>query len=94
MALIIPLADFFIFMLSDASFAESLYGLRRRGVKIRLKKSNVLTDAGDEVNHTGLHKRQKVLSVVFLVNNLLNCTIKFELVKESLWFVDIALLTT
>lgn len=51
---------------TDASFAESLYGLRRRGVKIRLKKSNVLTDAGDEVNHTGLHKRQKVLSVVFL----------------------------
>ncbi|PIN21764.1 putative E3 ubiquitin ligase involved in peroxisome organization [Handroanthus impetiginosus] len=52
---------------TDASFAESLYGLRRRGVKIRLKKNNILTDSGDEIHHAGLQKRQKVLSVVFLV---------------------------
>ncbi|KAL0403533.1 UNVERIFIED_CONTAM: Peroxisome biogenesis protein 12 [Sesamum radiatum] len=52
---------------TDASFAESLYGLRRRGVKIRLKKSTVLADSGDEIQHAGLRKRQKVLSVVFLV---------------------------
>ncbi|KAI3470692.1 hypothetical protein Pfo_027355 [Paulownia fortunei] len=52
---------------TDASFAESLYGLRRRGVKIKLKKSNLLTVSGDEIHHTGLHKRQKVLAVVFLV---------------------------
>ncbi|KAK4435948.1 Peroxisome biogenesis protein 12 [Sesamum alatum] len=52
---------------TDASFAESLYGLRRRGVKIRLKTSGVLADSGDEIQHAGLHKRQKVLSVVFLV---------------------------
>ncbi|KAL2249302.1 peroxisome biogenesis protein 12 [Sesamum indicum] len=52
---------------TDASFAESLYGLRRRGVKIRFKKSSVLADSGDEIQHAGLQKRQKVLSVVFLV---------------------------
>ncbi|KAL3838115.1 hypothetical protein ACJIZ3_022706 [Penstemon smallii] len=52
---------------TDASFAESLYGLRRRGVKIRLKKSDVLAGSGNEIHHTGLHKRQKVLSVAFLV---------------------------
>ncbi|KAH6761961.1 peroxin-12 [Perilla frutescens var. hirtella] len=52
---------------TDASFSESLYGLRRRGVKIKLKKSNLLTDSGDDVHHTGLQKRQKVLSVAFLV---------------------------
>ncbi|KAL1542254.1 ubiquitin-protein ligase peroxin 12 [Salvia divinorum] len=52
---------------TDASFSESLYGLRRRGAKIKLKKSNLLTNSADEVRHTGLRKRQKVLSVVFLV---------------------------
>ncbi|KAL2526137.1 Peroxisome biogenesis protein 12 [Abeliophyllum distichum] len=52
---------------TDASFAESLYGLRRRGVKIRLKKYSKLKDSGDEIHHSGLEKRQKVLSVVFLV---------------------------
>ncbi|XP_051121434.1 peroxisome biogenesis protein 12 [Andrographis paniculata] len=52
---------------TDASFAESLYGLRRRGVKIRLKKTNLLADSADEIHYTGLQKSQKVLSVVFLV---------------------------
>ncbi|KAL3630085.1 ubiquitin-protein ligase peroxin 12 [Castilleja foliolosa] len=52
---------------TDASFAESLYGLRRRGVEVKLKKSNLITDsAGDDIRHTGLHKHQKVISVAFL----------------------------
>ncbi|KAL6550003.1 ubiquitin-protein ligase peroxin 12 [Orobanche minor] len=52
---------------TDASFAESLYGLRRRGVELKLKKSDVLSESGYEVHHTGLKKDQKVLSVAFLV---------------------------
>ncbi|KAL7109066.1 hypothetical protein ACP275_06G152200 [Erythranthe tilingii] len=52
---------------TDASFAESLYGLRRRGVNIRLKTSNAPKDSGEEIHHTGLQRRQKVLSVAFLV---------------------------
>ncbi|KAL6556384.1 ubiquitin-protein ligase peroxin 12 [Orobanche gracilis] len=52
---------------TDASFAESLYGLRRRGVELKLKKSDVLSESGSEVHHPGLKKRQKVLSVAFLV---------------------------
>lgn len=54
---------------TDASFSESLYGLRRRAVKIKVKKDNIKThlNSGGEVNHSGLEKRQKVLSVVFLV---------------------------
>lgn len=54
---------------SDASFAESLYGLRRRAVKIKVEKNNIhlKLNSGDGINHSGLEKRQKVLSVVFLV---------------------------
>ncbi|XP_049405583.1 peroxisome biogenesis protein 12 [Solanum stenotomum] len=52
---------------TDGSFAESLYGLRRRAVKIKVKGDNKGPDAREEINHTGLEKRQKVLSVVFLV---------------------------
>ncbi|XP_024025193.1 peroxisome biogenesis protein 12 [Morus notabilis] len=52
---------------TDASFAESLYGLRRRAVKIKVKKDNTHLNLGGEINHSGLEKRQKVLSVVFLV---------------------------
>lgn len=52
---------------TDASFAESLYGLRRRAVKIRVKKDNIRLDSGDGIRHSGLEKHQKVLSVVFLV---------------------------
>ncbi|KAL7185068.1 hypothetical protein ACSBR2_027075 [Camellia fascicularis] len=52
---------------TDASFAESLYGLRRRAVKIRVKKDNPRSDAGDRIHHSGLEKHQKVLSVVFMV---------------------------
>lgn len=62
---------------TDASFAESLYGLRRRAVNIRLKmkdqadnrkKIMPLESSADAVPHSGIDKRQKVLSVVFLVN--------------------------
>ncbi|CAL5406918.1 hypothetical protein ACSBR1_027651 [Camellia fascicularis] len=52
---------------TDASFAESLYGLRRRAVKIRVKKDNPRSDVGDRIHHSGLEKHQKVLSVVFMV---------------------------
>lgn len=55
------------YLSSDGSFAESLYGLRRRAVKIKVKGDNKGSDVGEEINHTGLEKRQKVLSVVFLV---------------------------
>ncbi|KAK9919435.1 hypothetical protein M0R45_028027 [Rubus argutus] len=52
---------------TDASFSESLYGLRRRAVKIKVKKDDAGVNPGDEFLHSGLEKRQKVLSVVFLV---------------------------
>ncbi|GER46219.1 peroxisome assembly protein 12 [Striga asiatica] len=51
---------------TDASFAESLYGLRRRGVNMKFRKTNLLADSGDK-HYTSLRKRQKVLSVAFLV---------------------------
>ncbi|XP_043720628.1 peroxisome biogenesis protein 12 [Telopea speciosissima] len=52
---------------TDASFSESLYGLRRRAVKIAVNKEKIRTDSGDRVRHSGLEKHQKVLSVAFLV---------------------------
>lgn len=52
---------------TDASFAESLYGLRRRAVNIRVKKHSARSDSADSVLHSGLEKRQKALSVAFLV---------------------------
>jgi len=52
---------------SDASFAESLYGLRRRAVKIRVKKEDARPKSGDGIQHSGLEKHQRILSVVFLV---------------------------
>ncbi|WCJ43768.1 peroxin-12 [Euphorbia peplus] len=52
---------------TDASFSESLYGLRRRAVKIRVKKIENRLNSGDGVELSGLQKRQRVLSVVFLV---------------------------
>ncbi|WZZ63210.1 hypothetical protein YC2023_063317 [Brassica napus] len=50
---------------TDASFAESLYGLRRKSVRLRLSKGS-----GEEVQRSGLEKRQRILSVVFLVLSL------------------------
>ncbi|KAL6966639.1 ubiquitin-protein ligase peroxin 12, variant 2 [Sarracenia purpurea var. burkii] len=52
---------------TDASFSESLYGLRRRAVNIRVKNDISCTDSGVRIQHSGLEKHQKILSVVFLV---------------------------
>ncbi|OAY44319.1 peroxisome biogenesis protein 12 isoform X2 [Manihot esculenta] len=52
---------------TDASFSESLYGLRRRAVKIRAKKNDAPLKSRDGIELSGLEKRQRVLSVVFLV---------------------------
>ncbi|PQP94711.1 peroxisome biogenesis protein 12 [Prunus yedoensis var. nudiflora] len=52
---------------TDASFSESLYGLRRRAVKIKAMKDDARLNPGDGIQHSGLEKRQRVLSVVFLV---------------------------
>lgn len=40
---------FFYELFADYSFAESLYGLRRRSVRLRLRKG-----FGEEVQHSGL----------------------------------------
>ncbi|XP_042515583.1 peroxisome biogenesis protein 12 [Macadamia integrifolia] len=52
---------------TDASFSESLYGLRRRTVRIAVNKEKTRTDSADRLRHSGLEKHQKVLSVAFLV---------------------------
>ncbi|KAK7285889.1 hypothetical protein RJT34_20674 [Clitoria ternatea] len=61
-ALLMLLLESHTLRTTDASFAESLYGLRRRpaNVNISLQNDSSPTDAG-------LKRRQKVLSVVFLV---------------------------
>lgn len=52
---------------TDASFSESLYGLRRRAVKVDSRR-NALNPVSNEISqHSSLKKRQKVLSVAFLV---------------------------
>ncbi|KAB2058869.1 hypothetical protein ES319_A11G263700v1 [Gossypium barbadense] len=52
---------------TDASFSESLYGLRRRAAKIRTKQADIRSKSSDGIQHSSLEKRQRVLSVVFLV---------------------------
>jgi peroxin-12 len=52
---------------TDGSFAESLYGLRRKSARLRLRKDSARKDSSEEVQHSGLEKRQRILSVVFLV---------------------------
>ncbi|CAL9160101.1 unnamed protein product [Musa hybrid cultivar] len=52
---------------TDASFSESLYGLRRRSVNITPSKHTSDMESNDRIRHSGLKKRQKVLSVAFLV---------------------------
>lgn len=47
-------------LFADASFAESLYGLKRKSVRLRLRLCK----------GSGLEKRQRILSVVFLVLSL------------------------
>ncbi|KAL4190524.1 hypothetical protein AMTRI_Chr07g76130 [Amborella trichopoda] len=49
---------------TEASFSESLYGLRRRSAKLSQGKEAPHTDS---VEHSGIEKHQKILSVVFLV---------------------------
>ncbi|KAL9256443.1 Peroxisome biogenesis protein 12-like protein [Drosera capensis] len=52
---------------TDASFSESLYGLRRRVVEAKLVKSTNQRNSAEALSHSGLDKRRRVLSVVFLV---------------------------
>ncbi|KAJ4803267.1 hypothetical protein LUZ62_015833 [Rhynchospora pubera] len=52
---------------TDASFAESLYGLRRRAANISTKKSTSIAESSEKSHELGLRKNQKILSVVFLV---------------------------
>ncbi|XP_010934246.1 peroxisome biogenesis protein 12 [Elaeis guineensis] len=52
---------------TDASFSESLYGLRRRAVKITYKKYSSNMESNDKIHHSGLEKHQKIASVAFLV---------------------------
>ncbi|ONM06032.1 Peroxisome biogenesis protein 12 [Zea mays] len=52
---------------TDGSFSESLYGLRRRPVKVAVKRKSPGTESNDKVYGSALRKRQKILSVVFLV---------------------------
>jgi len=57
--------SFFNELFADVLFAESLYGLRRKSVRLRLRKGS-----SKEVQRFGLEKRQRVLSVFFLVFTL------------------------
>ncbi|KAJ6792594.1 peroxisome biogenesis protein 12 [Iris pallida] len=52
---------------TDASFSESLYGLRRRAVELRVNKASSNVEPNERLSHSGLQKHQKVLSVAFLV---------------------------
>lgn len=65
---------------TDASFSESLYGLRRRAVKTRLKKDALHGNTTDGIQHSGLEKHQKVLSVVFLAHL---CRLHYHILSQS-----------
>ncbi|ONK57334.1 uncharacterized protein A4U43_C10F19010 [Asparagus officinalis] len=52
---------------TDASFSESLYGLRRRAVKVGSSQNSVNPESNEVSLHSSLRRRQKVLSVAFLV---------------------------
>ncbi|KAI3951136.1 hypothetical protein MKW98_028540 [Papaver atlanticum] len=52
---------------TDASFSESLYGLRRREANVEMFKDKPRLESGDGFRHSGLKKHQRVLSVAFLV---------------------------
>ncbi|MCL7037318.1 hypothetical protein MKW94_000132 [Papaver nudicaule] len=52
---------------TDASFSESLYGLRRREANVEMIKDKPRLESGDGFRHSGLKKHQRVLSVAFLV---------------------------
>ncbi|GJN06744.1 hypothetical protein PR202_ga24500 [Eleusine coracana subsp. coracana] len=50
---------------TDGSFSESLYGLRRRPVKVPVKTNIPGTESSEKAYDSALRKRQKILSVVF-----------------------------
>lgn len=52
---------------TDASFSESLYGLRRRPAEITQQSEEPTETAGQKLNISGLARHQRILSVVFLV---------------------------
>ncbi|KAE8790418.1 Peroxisome biogenesis protein 12 [Hordeum vulgare] len=52
---------------TDGSFSESLYGLRRRPVNVSVNRSNPGAESNVKAYDSALRKRQKTLSVVFLV---------------------------
>lgn len=52
---------------TDGSFSESLYGLRRRPVNVSVNRSNPGAESSVKAYDSALRKRQKTLSVVFLV---------------------------
>ena len=64
----VPLILFIYKLFSDASFSESLYGLRRRAVMIASSKNSLNLESNEMPSHSSLRKRQKVLSVAFLVS--------------------------
>ncbi|XP_031502804.1 peroxisome biogenesis protein 12 isoform X2 [Nymphaea colorata] len=67
-ALLMLVLDTHSLRTTDASFAESLYGLRRKAVKISTRGKDVLpVGSRDGVKHAGLERHQKVLSLAFLV---------------------------
>lgn len=79
--------------LSDGSFSESLYGLRRRPVKVSVKRKSPGMESSDKVHDSALRKRQKILSVVFLVGCMqfylfaaLFCLLCFFFPKEGILF--------
>lgn len=51
----------------DASFSESLYGLRRRPVEIIQQRQEANSANGDEFKSSGLRRHQRALSIIFLV---------------------------
>ncbi|XP_078429283.1 peroxin-12 [Wolffia australiana] len=51
---------------TDASFAESLYGLRRKAVDLTTREEGASLESA-QLKISGLRRRQKVLSVAFLV---------------------------
>lgn len=63
-------------------------------MKIKVKKDDARLNPGDEFHHSGLEKRQKVLSVVFLVRVTAYCACYMTTVRNAglLWFNNKTLL--
>ena len=54
----------------DASFSESLYGLRRRPAEIVQQSQEPTSTTRQKLNISGLTRHQRILSVVFLVRSV------------------------